>query len=1273
MSGTHPPARTPTRLVVLAVLTALAAPAALLATPASASAAAAAVAAAPAAAPVSSTASSGAGAEGQAWSPVAARLAGDRPQTVHPRVFSAYSLDVGRLRAQLDSGLVEVPAPDGELVRFRVQPTSVLEEGLAAAHPELRTWAGRAVEGTATIRLDTTPAGVHASVRGDGPAWYVDPAYRDGGSAHIAYAGADLPAPEQGWVEPRLPRGAQRELADPAGRPEQLGEAPGALASLRTYRLALLSDPAYAAYVLPSPASNAASDAAVLAAKTTLVNRLDQIYGEDLAIRLVLANGTDTRLNLWTTGEATGADGPCGLSPCFPSALLAAGCSAALIDRQQWVVGQLLGAHAYDLGHLVLRTQGSGGGVAYLGVAGLERKAAGCTGLDAPTGDAYTVDYLAHELGHQLGADHTFDGTEGGCGLANQRWAATAVEPGSGSTIMGYAGVCQGDDLQDHSDPVFSSTSQDAVDSYARSGPWAVREVQSVAFSGFDGTDAFSLTFPGLGTTATVTRGSTTYTDAKVKQAILGVLPAGSVISVAPFFNESGFDDRGFTVSYTLYGNSFYGDVPEPTVNQVAGSFTASANDVVAGNPQTTANGGAVTATNNHNPVVDAGADRTIPVRTPFLLTGSATDGDGDPLGYVWEQVDTSGSGSGTALSTQPRTAGPLFRVFGVASSTFANAPSGGGRTRSFPDLAQVVAGDTNAVTGACPAPAQVDCLSEWLPTAAYAGSALHFRLSARDAAPQAGGIASDEVVLSLDKTWGPFRVLSQGAPTTLVGGDSLPVTWTAGTQSLAANVRITLSTDGGATFPEVLAASTPNDGAQTVTLPRVSSGAARIRVEAVDNYFYDVNDASLVIADPGGTAPLVVDRSAVPTTWQTQVGDPVTAALTASSGLGSDHLSASATGLPPGLSLSARTITSATAASWSIGGAPAATPGSYPVQVSVTDTGETQSFGVTVVVAAEDSTVSYTGPTSVVGTDPGAASVPVTMTARVTQAADGALAPIDTATVRFTDTISGAVLCAAAPVPTSGTGPGTATCAFEAALSGARSVTYHVALAVGGRFRGGSTTDAAVTVSLPDRPATAPPGTTISSGPSGWLMATSATFGLFSTSPGAGFSCRLDNVPVACDGGAATLTGLSQRTHRFTAAAVDADGRRDETPAMRDFAVPADDTALAASGRWKRKRSGSAYLGTYSQTRRKGATLSAQVSEVRELALLVRTGKRYGKVRVYLGKVLLGTVRTAGRSGSRMVRVGHFSTPRGGRVRIVAASGRTVRIDGLGVSTASF
>ncbi len=153
----------------------------------------------------------------------------------------------------------------------------------------------------------------------------------------------------------------------------------------------------------------------------TLINRVNQVYNDDLGIRMLLVNGTD-ELNFDTEAKAAGADGPCGSAPCFDPAVGAEGdgdyepgmldyCSPGALGRMRTVLGQIIGADAYDLGHLVLGV--NGGGVAYLGVVGQDYSSGGCTGLPEPRGDFFAIDYVAHEIGHQFAGNHTFNGTQG--------------------------------------------------------------------------------------------------------------------------------------------------------------------------------------------------------------------------------------------------------------------------------------------------------------------------------------------------------------------------------------------------------------------------------------------------------------------------------------------------------------------------------------------------------------------------------------------------------------------------------------------------------------------------------------------------------------------------------------------------------------------------------------------------------------------------------------------------------------------------------------------
>jgi hypothetical protein len=806
---------------------------------------------------------------------------------VAPTDYSAFSVDVGDLGTELahapapDSAArgdvleVRIPDPSGELQSFAVVETVVGEPGFEARHPEIRTYAGNGLDDTTlSIRMDLTPMGFHASVRSPGGlgAWYVDPAFnRRGETRHLSYYGAAVPRSAELFVERDLEDTAEAVAAATA----QIGPPDGPVTQ-KDYRLALVTDPSYATYF---------GAANVSAEKATLINRVNQVYMDDLAIQFLLVADND-QLNLDTAALATTAGGPCGANACYTTDQLEGGCTGDLLNRNVFVIGQIIGADNYDIGHIGLGI--NGGGVAGLGVVGGSGKARGCTGLPFPEGDFFAIDYVAHEIGHQMGGNHTFNGTQGNCASPNRNTDTTLVEPGSGSSVMAYAGICQQDNLQPHSDPYFSFVSIQEITDTVADDTSTADEQQVVNLSGFDGADAFTISCDGCPNGAnTVTRGALTYTPLTVADAISAATGETVTALEVTDYDSGGFpaplsapSDSGFTVDFTL--SAFGTDIPTLIVTPTTGTFTTFTGTIVNGGETT--NEGASDVVANTNPVVTAPADKTIPVRTPFTLTGSGTDDNGDPLVYLWEQTDT-GQGLGTGLVDNNKVEGPLFRMFGVhadvSQAEALQSPSPdinlatASPSRTFPDLAQVLADNTNAETGTCPAapapPASggasnvpvptVECYAEFLPTALYAsslltGGVLNFRLSARDQKPVGGGYAYDDVELTVDSSAGPFLVTSQASPGTRVaGGSSQTVTWAVnGTDAagLAPNVRITLSVDGGLTFPTELVASTPNDGSQAVTIPAVQTPAARLKVEAVGNYFFDVNDAAFSI----GQAP---------------------------------------------------------------------------------------------------------------------------------------------------------------------------------------------------------------------------------------------------------------------------------------------------------------------------------------------------------------------------------------------------------------------------------
>ena len=322
-----------------------------------------------------------------------------------------------------------------------------------------------------------------------------------------------------------------------------------------------------------------------------------------------------------------------------------------------------------------------------------------------------------------------------------------------------------------------------------------------------------------------------------------------------------------------------------------------------------------------------------------------------------------------------------------------------------FPDIGQILANNTNAVTGVCPPtpapptaidPVARDCYSEFLPTAAYVGFAsdrtLNFRLTARDGNAGAGGIGSADTKLTLAPNAGPFLVTSQATATTLRGGSTQTVTgtWRAPTWRpvSTSTVKISLSTDGGVNYPHVLAGSTANDGTADVTLPNVAAAKARIKVEAVGNVFFDISDAHLVVL----AAPaLDVDD---PTVQYSDAVAPATVVTATDEDSAGSALTATATGLPAGLSLVEK-ATGPHERTWTLAGTVSAPPGTYAGTVTVTDgDGEAITAPLTVTVTREDAVLAYAGDTLSSGS--------VLLRATVEDSADGAPGDIRKATVLF-------------------------------------------------------------------------------------------------------------------------------------------------------------------------------------------------------------------------------------------------------------------------------
>lgn len=617
-----------------------------------------------------------------------------------------YDLDVDAIKTQLakspnrfsrttSATIISLPNAEGKLEKFRVYENSTMDPALQAKYPEIRSYIGIGVDNpTATAYFSMSPTGFKSmTLSADKSASFIEPFSKDLKTYSI-YKKADKKQDLDHFecnvidkVEPQLSKNSnsQKNAND---------------ATLRTFRLAVSTTGEYTAHF-------GGTKAQALAAINATMTRVNGVFEKDFAVRMQLIANNDAVIY---TDAATDPY------------------TTSYNSQLQSTLTSVIGEANYDVGHVFVKA-GNNGNAGCIGcVCTNGSKGSGFTSSTIPTGDTFDIDYVAHEIGHQFGANHTFSMNNEGTGVN--------MEPGSGSTIMGYAGITS-QDVQPNSDAYFHAAS-----------------IQQVT------------------------------NNVKTKTC--------------------------------------------PTS----------------------------TPTGNTTPTANAGADFTIPKSTPFLLTGSGTDANGDVLTYIWEQFDNASSsqtGASSAASAT-KTTGPTFRSYNPTTT-----PS-----RYFPQMASILNGATTTQG--------TEIAVEALPSVART---LNFRFTVRD--NRAGGSAnnSDDMIVTVNGTAGPFAITSQGTATSYAGGTSQAVTWNvAGTTANGvncANVDILWSTNNGASWT-TLVSGTPNDGTENVTIPNAATTTGRLMVKGSNHIFFDVNNANITVT--GGSsdtvAPSVPTNLAASGTTQT-------------------------------------------------------------------------------------------------------------------------------------------------------------------------------------------------------------------------------------------------------------------------------------------------------------------------------------------------------------------------------------------------------------------
>ncbi len=365
---------------------------------------------------------------------------------IFPEKYSTITMDVNAvkqhlltapsstaLRAANSPVVISLPMPDGSAQQFKIVETHVMHPDLAARYPMIKTYAGQGIDDAAAVaRIDITQFGFHAMILSPYGNVFIDP-YRHSltqATDYICYYKHHAKAFENFVCSfDDLDENAVQRNVVTVNPNRTIGD------ELRDYRLALACTGEYAAFF-------GGTTAGALAGMVTSVNRVTGVYELELDIRLTLIANTDTLIFLNATTDPYDNNN-----------------GATMLGQNQTTCTQRIGGNNYDIGH-VFST--GGGGIANLGcVCSSSNKAKGVTGLGSPIGDAFNIDYVAHEMGHQYGGNHTFNSQTSSC--SGNRVGSAAYEPGSGVTIMGYAGICGSDNLAQHSIANFHTKSFDEI------------------------------------------------------------------------------------------------------------------------------------------------------------------------------------------------------------------------------------------------------------------------------------------------------------------------------------------------------------------------------------------------------------------------------------------------------------------------------------------------------------------------------------------------------------------------------------------------------------------------------------------------------------------------------------------------------------------------------------------------------------------------------------------------------------------------------------------
>ena len=345
---------------------------------------------------------------------------------IHASAYQVFQLDVNSMRTALEGvtyregvlngfvASIDFPYADGTIHQFTAKRNQTMHPAYNAKFPELMTLDAYSTDGSGAFgKWDITPAGLHAMIFIPGQSTvFIDPMFEGNNEYYIVYQKRD-------FISDKIMQCDVENFDE--SKPSQTNKSMFGTCELRTYRLALSATAEYTIF-------HGGSVAQAAAAQVVTMNRVNGVYEKDIAITMVIIPNNNSLI------YTTAASDP-----------YTNGTPGTMINQNQTNTDAVIGSSNYDIGHVFGTNSGGLAGLGVVCTGG--QKARGVTGSAAPIGDPFDIDYVAHEMGHQFGGNHTQNNN---CNSV----AAARREPGSASTIMGYAGICA-PNVQNNSDDYF--------------------------------------------------------------------------------------------------------------------------------------------------------------------------------------------------------------------------------------------------------------------------------------------------------------------------------------------------------------------------------------------------------------------------------------------------------------------------------------------------------------------------------------------------------------------------------------------------------------------------------------------------------------------------------------------------------------------------------------------------------------------------------------------------------------------------------------------------